>query len=128
MTRAIQALTSSGLAEHSAATLRVLREKHLEPRRPMGPPPPLTIPQEDVLKAITRFPRGTAPGSSGLRPEHLRAAITSNTTTRRALSLAALTKLVNKMLANAVPSTVAPYLASGRLHAAKKKDRGGCGQ
>ena len=130
MTRTIQALTSSGLANHSAATLRVLREKHPEPLHPMGPPlttdhAPLTIPQEDVLKAITRFPRGTAPGPLGLQPEHLRAAITSNATTRRAPTLAALTKLVNKMLAGAFLATVASYLATGCLHAAKNKD-GGC--
>ena len=123
-TRAIQALTSSGLADHTPATLRVLKDKHPDPLHPMGQPlttdhAPLTTSQEEVLKGLTRFPRGTAPGPSGLWPEHLRAAIKSNTTARRAPALAALTKLVNRMLACTVPPSVAPYLASGRLHAAK---------
>ena len=38
LTRAIQALTSSGLADHTPATLRVLKDKHPEPLHPMGQP------------------------------------------------------------------------------------------
>ena len=75
-TRALQALTSSGMAEPDRATVKQMREKHPPAQHPIGPLPttdtaPLSLTTEAVLKAATRFKKGTAAGPSGLRPEHL---------------------------------------------------------
>ena len=64
-------------------------------------------------KVWTRL--GSAPGPSGLRPEHLRVALQA-APGRRERALQALTRLANVMAG--VPEGVAPYLAGARLHAA----------
>jgi hypothetical protein len=127
-TRALQALTSNGMAEQTTATVKAMREKHPPAPNPIGPLPttehtPLSVSSQEVLKAATRFRKGSAPGPSGLRPEHLRSALLSFPT-RRDGALTALTRLTNRMLAGKVPAVVAPYLCGARLHAAKKKDGG----
>ena len=127
-TRAIQALTSAGMAPPNKETLKVMREKHPPASRPMGPIPtteyaPLSVTPTAVLESATKFKKGTASGPSGLRPEHLRVALLSSTT-RRDPALNNLTRLVNQMLAGKVPSQVAPFLCGARLHAANKRDGG----
>ena len=125
-TKALQAITSSGMAEYSAATERQMRSKHPPPQRPIGPPPttehaPISFTSTSVLKHGLKFRKGSAPGPSGLRPEHLRVVLQS-TSARRDSALVSLTKLLNKMMAGCVPAEVAPYLCGARLHAARKKE------
>ena len=72
---------------------------------------------------MRRFRRGSAPGPSGLRPEHLTVTLQS-APGRRERALASLTRLVNVMAGGGVPEDVAPFLAGARLHAALKKDGG----
>jgi len=54
-TRAIQALTSAGLAEQSPAMTRAMKKKHpvanLPTFQPSGVSPQLTFPSKEVLKA-----------------------------------------------------------------------------
>ena len=126
--KAIQALTSAGMAEKSRSTVRELRAKHPPPSEPMGQLPttntdPLSLYSLNVFKAALKFKKGTAPGPSGLRPEHLRVILQSPTTRRESASTN-LTRLLNKMVAGKVPPEVAPYLCGARLHAAKKKKGG----
>ena len=128
LTRAVQALTSHGLAEHNRATEAEMRDKHPPASQPMPPPPiteaqPLSFDQQTVKKGVQSFKRGSAPGPSGWRPEHLKTALTS-APGRRDKALENLTRLVNSMLKGEVPEEVTPFLCGGRLHAAIKKDGG----
>ena len=126
--RGLQALTSSGMAPQNRATEANLRAKHPPAPSELGPLPttevsPLSITLLEVEKSVKKFRRGSAPGPSGLRPEHVKAALKAPPN-RSDKALAGLTKLVNGMLAGKVPATVAPYLCGARLHAAMKKDGG----
>ena len=86
--------------------------------------PPLVFTQLEVFKAVKSFRKGSAPGPSGLRPEHLKVAVKSPSPNRSDKALEALTKLVNVMAAGKVPAEVSRYLCGARLHAALKKDGG----
>ena len=123
-TRAIQALTSAGLAEQSPATTRVMKEKHPVANFPTfqrsGDSPQLSFSSEEVLKAAKSFRKGSAPGPDGLRGEHLKVALNRTTPGRQDNMLAALTRLVNVMAAGSVPEMVAPFLTGARLHAGNK--------
>ena len=127
-TRALQALTSAGMAEHSRQSVKIMREKHPAPQNPLGNLPttdhaPLSVTSTQVVKAALRFNKGSAGGPSGLRPEHLRVVLQSSNT-RRDSAAVALTRLLNNMMAGKVPAPVAPYLCGARLHAGLKKDGG----
>ena len=127
-TRAVQALSSLGMAEVGRETEAELRRLHPPAAKPIGPlptteAPQLTFTQMEVLKSVDRFRNGSAPGPSGLRPEHLKAALRS-APNRRDRALHNLTALVNTMMKGKVPSSVAPYLCGARLHAANKKTGG----
>ena len=72
------------------------------------------------MKCIMSFRRGSAPGPSGLRGEHLRAATQSAPPNRRVNALEALSGVVNIMAAGDVPEEIAPYLSGARMHAGIK--------
>ena len=81
--KALQALTSAGMAQQTRETEATMRSKH----PPAEEPPTFipTAPVQDTLqlqfgllaveKASLSFRRGTAPGPGGFRPEHLRTVI-----------------------------------------------------
>ena len=73
--KAIEALTSNGLATPSAEVLGEMLNKHPQaslPTLPPGPvPPPLNLSETAVKRGVRSFPNGSAPGPSGLRPSHL---------------------------------------------------------
>ena len=126
--RGLQALTSSGMAPQNPTTEAILRAKHPPASSNPGPTPtseapPLSITPMEVEKAVKKFRRGSVPGPSGLRPEHVKGALKAPPN-RSDKALSGLTKLVNNMLAGKVPPSVAPYLCGARLHAAIKKDGG----
>ena len=69
-----------------------------------------------------KFGKGTAPGPSGIPPEHLRTTpMAANN--RMSSALVSLTRVVNNMAAGACPDPVVPFLCGARLHAALKKDQ-----
>ena len=76
---------------------------------------------DQVMKGILSFRRGSAPGPTGLRAEHLRAATQSAPPNRRSKALEAVARLVNVMSDGDVPEEVAPYLSGARLQAGIKK-------
>ena len=128
-TRACQAITSAGLAEHTAATVREMKAKHPPPLSPTSfqsqdDSPQMSFSKEQVIKAIRSFKKGSAPGPDGLRAEHLKVAIKLSPPNRQDKAADAITKLVNTMGAGAVPLIVAPYLSGACLHAGLKKDGG----
>ena len=130
--KALQALTSAGMAQQTRETEATMRSKHppaeepptFIPTAPVQDTPQLQFGLLAVEKASLSFRRGTAPGPGGFRPEHLRTAIKGAPANRAVRAGAALTRLVNLMAAGRVPEEVAPYLCGARLHAAKKKDGG----
>ncbi len=73
--KAIQALSSEGLASPSPAILEEMQDKHPQDDPPLlscGPTPPLvSISEQAVLKGVHSFTNCSAPGPSGLRPSHL---------------------------------------------------------
>ena len=128
-TRAVQSLTSAGLARPDRDTTRIMQSKHPQSARATAfrssqSSPQMAFSQTTVMKATMSFRKGSAPGPDGLRAEHLRAATQHAPPNRRAKAEEALTKLVNTMVAGNVPDEVAPFLAGARLHAGNKKDGG----
>ncbi|CAK0798447.1 unnamed protein product, partial [Prorocentrum cordatum] len=78
------ALTAQGLAEQTRETVLALERLHPRaPAEPLGHLDSLLAAPElapnAVLKALRAFPKGTAPGPSGLRAQHLLDALTPAT-------------------------------------------------
>ena len=78
--KALQALTSAGMAPPSNANLKIMKEKHPAAPGNLAASPTTDVPQmsfgqAEVEKAVKKFRRGSAPGPSGLRPEHLKVAL-----------------------------------------------------
>ena len=126
--RALQALTSAGMAPQTAATVAEMRGKHPAATSDNGTLPtteaaPLSLTQSEVLKTAESFRRGSAPGPSGLRSEHIKCAL-KTAPNRRDRALQSLTSLANAMMSGNVPDAVAPFLCGARLHAGKKKTGG----
>ena len=73
--KAIEALSSNGRAPPSSDIQNEMLLKHPQtapPTLPSGPvPPPITLSESGVLKGARSFPKGSAPGPSGLRPSHI---------------------------------------------------------
>ena len=128
-TCAAQALTSPGLAEKSRATMAIMESLH--PLCPRVVPsdsdtsaPPMRFSQEQVAKAIKSFKCGSAPGPSGLRAEHLKAATKSAPSNRSDKALESVTKLVNSLGAGQLPDEAATFFCGARLYAGNKKSGG----
>ena len=126
-TRAIQSLVSTGLAQHTQHNAREMQAKHPPAAHPPtfqpqhADTPQMSFTSDQVMKGILSFRKGSAPGPSGLRAEHLRAATQSAPPNRRAKALEAVSRLVNVMAAGDVPEEVAPFLSGARMHAGIKK-------
>ena len=104
------ALTSEGLATPSSEILEEMFAKHPQaapPTLPLGPvPPPVSLPESAVRKGVLSFPNGSSPGSSGLRPSHLREAVRCPSPDRAKDLLVSLTRFVNLLAAGQAPSSV----------------------
>ena len=117
------------MAQSTRANIKEMKDKHQDPAadhepvpQPNPVPPQLLLTVDQVVKNITSFRKGTAPGPSGLRAEHLKEAIRSVPPNRTDKAAAAITGLVNCMGGGKVPAQVAPYLCGAGLFAALKKD------
>ena len=85
---------------------------------------PLTVDESMVLKCLQAFPKGTSPGASKLRAQHLLDAITGTTAPAARDCLASLTCLMNHLLSGKAPSCLAPWLCGAPLTALLKKGGG----
>ena len=127
------ACSEDTIADLSEDTLGALREKHpaVHPESciPSPPPPeqfsPLpAISQEIVVRAIQSFPRGSAGGPDGFRPQHL-LDLTSASAERGGKELIrSLTCFINKVLEGKVPPSVQPIFFGATLIALQKKEGG----
>ena len=72
---------------------------------PLGPvPPPTSVSEACVLKAVKSFPSGSAAGPSGLRPTRLREAVCCPAPDQARGTLASLVNFVNALAAGLAPS------------------------
>ena len=77
--------------------------------------PPVVVQSLTVLAALRSFPRGTYPGSLGLRPQHLLDAVCGNTAPAASGYLQALTCCVNVLLSGKLDCRVAPWFCGAPL-------------
>jgi len=126
---AIRILSSDdAVAPISPEVLEILRSKHPKAEHD------LTIPQVDeaivllaevtdqeVIAAIKSFPKGSAGGIDGLRPQHLKDLIGGLKDESSNRLIKALTSLMTLLLKGDVPSDICPILYGATLTALKKK-------
>jgi len=122
---AIQALTSTGVADkNDDSAFQELLERHPKSDLPCCSAPEsfsLTVNESAVVVRLKGFPRGTSPGASGLRAQHLVDVIGGHTTSS---ALLALTKLMNFLLSGKVSPLLAPWICGAPLTALLKKNGG----
>ena len=126
--KAIQALSSSGLARVTPEILEQMLDKHPNspppPIPPGTPPPPPEISHQDVLRALKSFPSGSSPGPSGLRANHLKEAVLCPSPDHAAKATRALSEVVRLLAAGHSPQAVVSHLCGAILLARQKKGGG----
>ena len=109
------------IADITDETISALQEKHpgMHPESRIPSPPEEFIPlpdvsEEEVASAIRAFPRGSAGGPDGIRPQHL-LDLTSNSAERGGKDLLhALTAFANFVLRGDIPTFTKRYRGFGR--------------
>ena len=126
LSRACAALVDPPLLAESTEVLNSLRAKHphASPARPglqsLGPSSRRDVPDissAEVLKAVRGFRRGSAPGPTGLRGDHVREALS---TAHADEVTAHLTEVIRILVRGEAPLELAPHLAGATLHAMPK--------
>ena len=99
---------------------------HPLPTIPVGHiiPPPIIVDQHAVSCALKSFPRGTSPGGSSLRVQHLLDVTSGITTPSASVCLSELTSFLNVLLAGKLDLRVAPWMVGAPLIALEKKSGG----
>ena len=118
---AIRALESLGTATFSDdlawAELLKCHPSHNLPSFDNDIPNSLTTDNQDVVRALHGFPRGSSPGGSSLQAQHLLDAICGHPAPTAQDCLHALTVLVNLLLSGKAHSWLSPWLAGAPLTA-----------
>ena len=126
--KAIQILSSAGIAHSSRDVFDDMLSKHPQsapPPIPSSPAPPaVCVSEPDVVRALQSFPNGTAPGPSSLRANHLKEAVFCPSPIRSEFALKGLVGIVNLLCAGRVPRCILPFLCGASLLACQKKDGG----
>ena len=126
----MQALGSIGYApSDNVDALNVImfcHPTHPLPVTPVGHtiPPSLTVDQQAVSCALKSFPRGTSPGGSSLRVQHLLDITSGLTTPLASVCLSELTSFLNVLLAGKLDFRAAPWMVGAPLIALQKKTGG----
>jgi len=127
---ALKMLSSTGLAPHSTQTFNTLTSLH--PYRPPPPtpfshdftPPPILCSAAQVLKCLRSFPKGTSPGSDGLRAQHILDCFRGSSSIFQQLILDSIASIATLLLSGQCPLSLAPYFSSAPITALTKKDGG----
>ena len=126
--KAIQVLTSNGLAPASAEAHVEMLAKHSQAHCALIPvdptPTPIQVGAEDVVRALKSSPSGSAPGPSSFRANHFKEAMFCPSPDRGNTALLGILKVVNLLCAGRAPSVVVPHLCGASLLACRKKDGG----
>ena len=105
---ALQALGSLSVASFDDASAKEeLLRRHPQSELPSpssSAPAPLTVQPSIVLSALRSFQRGTSPGSSALRPQHLLDAVCGSTAPASIECLNSLTRCIN------IACSLAPWI------------------
>ena len=125
---AVQSLTSTGAADNNDDCIfQELLERHPTSDPPSCSAPEsasLVIDESAVLMYLKGFPRGTSPGASGLRAQHILDAVSGHTTSSAEDCLHALTRFMNFLLSGKASPLLAPWLCGAPLTALLKKTGG----
>jgi len=87
-------------------------------------PPPLAVDSQFVATSLRGFPRGSSPGATKLRAQHLQDAIQGTTVPAALECLGELTRYVNHLLSGQADRRVAPWLVGAPLTALHKASGG----
>jgi len=126
---ALQSLSSQGIAgfDDDSAYKDLLARHPSSPCPDSGAKstvPALTVDESMVLTCLRAFPKGTSPGASKLRAQHLLDAITGTTAPASRDCLLSLTCLMNHLLSGNAPPCLAPWVCGAPLTALLKKGGG----
>jgi hypothetical protein len=123
------ALISNPPVVVTEAVVAEMKAKHPPPRqqdlddrrhvRAVNPAAALQVDGDAVLKALNTFPKGSACGLSGLRPQHLKDAVVPGMQDEFARQLC---QVVNLLLQGRAPESVRPWLCGAKLVALPKHD------
>ena len=116
--KAVQRLAGAPLAAPSEATIAAMRAKF--PARPPHQLGSSRLPAPPV--AIRSFPRGAAPGPSGLRPDFLKQVVGDGD---EQYSAQLFTSFVNVLADGRAPLALRPYLGGARGMALQKVSKSG---
>ncbi len=122
--KAVQALTSNGLADLTEETMKVLVELHPaedEPTIRECNATPIVVSPEVTMRAIERFGRSAKGGIDEVTAQHLRDATAFNDATHLTRNL---TAFINMIFRGDRPDEVAKVFCGARLVAVKKKSGG----
>ena len=110
----LQALNSVGVAGHNDdSAYQDLLKRHPYSSCPNDFSPnktAFTVDESLVMACLLAFPKGTSPGASKLRAQHLLDAIAGSTTPAARECLLSLTRFMNHLLSGKAPSCLAPWL------------------
>ena len=127
--KAIQALQSLGASStNNIAALNDLIRKHPQHHLPEyieNIPPTLSVSTEDVLASLKCFPKGSSPGGTKFRIQHLCEAIYGTTAPVAQECLVELTKWINLLLSGKFDKRLAPWIGGAPLTALNKKNNDG---
>ena len=132
--KAIQTLTSPGLAAATATNLQKMEELH--PDSPIPAERHTDVQQirlscDDIKHAVMGIRSGTAGGPDGHKISFYKAAIGDSAPGRREKALVYLTRFCNAIASGSVPPIIRPFFAAATLFGVEKKDGGirpiGCG-
>ena len=127
------ACSEDSVAEASTATIAALKSKHptAHPDTILPPPPEeealkaaLVVSEREVTKALHSFPRGSAGGPDGLRPQHLLDMTSMTAGAGGELLLHALTPFTNFVLSRETHEEIRPLFFGASLTALNKKEGG----
>ncbi|XP_055334990.1 uncharacterized protein LOC129586034 [Paramacrobiotus metropolitanus] len=121
--------STDSVAAVNADVLDELRTKHpkctppiMAPLDPGSAAPPISA--ADVFAAIHSFPRGSAAGPDGLRPQHLLDIVGPKMDVHSSQFCEALASVLNIVVNGKIPSDIRPTFFGGKLIALRKKDGG----
>ena len=122
-------LAESTLVEPTPEVTAALQELHppLQYPLPMEPPPEhedVEVEQEVVLESLRSFPRDSASGPSGLRPNHIKEAFRCNASGPSSELLESLTLLTSMAANGQLPACLSALFAAARLLPFRKKSGG----
>ena len=123
---AMKILTSQGLAPSSNQTLEALKSKFPQSRKvapiSMERNLDLQTKEAELKKAMRWFPRGSAGGSDGFKPQYYTDILQCPVPSETDRFVTAFTQFINLMLSGSLPGKLAPIIGAAKLIALQKKD------